>query len=59
MMGDSLHLKTIAEGIERPEQIQALQNLGCEAGQGFHFAHPLTPKAMEQFLMQKAELQPA
>ena len=53
MMGDSLHLKTIAEGIERPEQILALQNLGCEAGQGFHFAHPLTPVAMQIFLSQK------
>ncbi len=50
MMGDSLHLKTIAEGIERPEQIAALQNLGCEAGQGFHFARPLTADAMESFL---------
>lgn len=50
MMGDSLHLKTIAEGIERPEQIAALQNLGCEAGQGFHFARPLTVDAMENFL---------
>ena len=33
-MGDSLNLKTIAEGIEHPSQIQELQNLGCEAGQG-------------------------
>jgi len=54
MMGDSLNLRTIAEGIERPEQIQALQNLGCEAGQGFHFAMPLTPEAMEDFLAEKA-----
>ncbi|MCV4731564.1 EAL domain-containing protein, partial [Escherichia coli] len=42
MMGDSLKLKTIAEGIEHPEQIEALRELGCEAGQGFHFAHPLS-----------------
>ena len=54
MMGDSLNLKTIAECIERPEQIQALQNLGCEAGQGFHFAMPLTAEAMEDFLAEKA-----
>jgi EAL domain-containing protein (putative c-di-GMP-specific phosphodiesterase class I) len=54
MMGDSLNLKTIAEGIERPEQIQALKNLGCEAGQGFHFARPLTSQAMEQFLAERA-----
>jgi EAL domain-containing protein (putative c-di-GMP-specific phosphodiesterase class I) len=50
MMGDSLNLKTIAEGIERPEQIKALQNLGCEAGQGFHFAKPLPSDEMERFL---------
>ncbi|HYJ92800.1 MAG TPA: EAL domain-containing protein, partial [Pyrinomonadaceae bacterium] len=54
MMGDSLNLKTIAEGIERPEQIQALQKLGCEAGQGFHFAMPLTAESMEDFLAEKA-----
>jgi EAL domain-containing protein (putative c-di-GMP-specific phosphodiesterase class I) len=56
MMGDSLHLKTIAEGIEHPEQIEALQNLGCEAGQGFHFAHPLAPDAMEHFLSKNRDI---
>ena len=50
MMGDSLNLKTIAEGIEHPEQIEALQILGCEAGQGFHFARPLTVDDMGEFL---------
>ena len=50
MMGDSLNLKTIAEGIEHPEQISELQLLGCEAGQGFHFAKPLTVGDMDEFL---------
>lgn len=50
MMGDSLKLKTIAEGIEHPDQIDALKKLGCEAGQGFHFAHPLTDRAMQELL---------
>lgn len=50
MMGDSLNLRTIAEGIEHPEQIRELQDLGCDAGQGFHFAKPLTQDEMEQFL---------
>ena len=50
MMGDSLNLKTIAEGIEHPSQIQELQNPGCEAGQGFHFAKPLTTDDMDDFL---------
>jgi EAL domain-containing protein (putative c-di-GMP-specific phosphodiesterase class I) len=50
MMGDSLNLRTIAEGIEHPEQIRELQDLGCDAGQGFHFAKPLPQDEMEDFL---------
>lgn len=56
MMGDSLNLKTIAEGIERPDQIAALQSLGCGAGQGFHFAKPLDIADMNNFL---SEYQPS
>ncbi len=50
MMGDSLNLKTIAEGIEHNDQIAALQDLGCGAGQGFHFAKPLTKEDMNSYL---------
>ena len=53
MMGDSLNLKTIAEGIEHPGQISELQLLGCEAGQGFHFAKPLTVGDMDEFLLNR------
>jgi diguanylate cyclase (GGDEF)-like protein/PAS domain S-box-containing protein len=53
MMGDSLNLKTIAEGIENTQQIDQLQMLGCEAGQGFHFAKPLTPGDMDEFLTKR------
>ena len=54
MMGDSLNLKTIAEGIEHPEQIAELQSLGCGAGQGYHFARPLTADDMDRFLVEHA-----
>ena len=50
MMGDSLNLRTIAEGIEHPDQIRELQDLGCGAGQGFHFSRPIAPDAMSAFL---------
>jgi EAL domain-containing protein (putative c-di-GMP-specific phosphodiesterase class I) len=50
MMGDSLNLKTIAEGIEHPEQIGELKSLGCGAGQGYHFAKPLNQEDMANFL---------
>jgi diguanylate cyclase (GGDEF)-like protein/PAS domain S-box-containing protein len=39
----ALHLETVAEGIERPEQLAALQTSGCASGQGFYFARPVTP----------------
>lgn len=53
MMGDSLNLKTIAEGIEHPQQIDELQHLGCGAGQGFHFAKPLSVGDMDEFLLKR------
>ncbi|MET0628456.1 MAG: EAL domain-containing protein [Acidimicrobiia bacterium] len=33
----ALHLHTVAEGIERPDQLDALRGMGCELGQGFLF----------------------
>jgi predicted signal transduction protein with EAL and GGDEF domain len=33
-------LRTVAEGVEELDQLQALQALGCHAAQGFYFARP-------------------
>jgi len=41
-LGAALSLTTIAEGIEDAEQLSRLQALGCERGQGYYFAHPLS-----------------
>lgn len=49
-MSDTLHLTTIAEGVESPVQQNELKNLGCEMGQGFHFAKPLRSADMSEFL---------
>jgi len=38
---ESLRLRTVAEGIERPEQWAILADLGCQLGQGFLFSRPL------------------
>ncbi len=44
-LGATFELSVIAEGIEEPEQLNALRRLGAELGQGFLFARPL---AVEQ-----------
>ena len=39
-LGHTLHLTVIAEGVETPDQLAALQDMGCDLVQGFHFARP-------------------
>jgi EAL domain-containing protein (putative c-di-GMP-specific phosphodiesterase class I) len=40
-IGRSLHMVTIAEGIETEEQSDLVTDMGCELGQGYLFARPL------------------
>ncbi|BAL25928.1 bifunctional diguanylate cyclase/phosphodiesterase [Azoarcus sp. KH32C] len=40
-LGDRLGIELIAEGIEHDEQAGRLQTMGCQLGQGFHFARPM------------------
>jgi diguanylate cyclase (GGDEF)-like protein/PAS domain S-box-containing protein len=37
----AMKLRTVAEGIERPEQLERVRELGCQSGQGFLFARPM------------------
>ncbi|HWH33029.1 MAG TPA: EAL domain-containing protein [Egibacteraceae bacterium] len=40
-IAQALRLDTIAEGVEHADQREALRDMGCGYGQGFHFARPL------------------
>ncbi len=48
----ALHINTIAEGVERPDQHVALQELGCDYIQGYLFAKP-TPPAQTADLLRR------
>ncbi|MBV9043086.1 MAG: EAL domain-containing protein [Acidimicrobiia bacterium] len=45
-MGRGLGLVTVAEGVEQPGQLGALERMGCALAQGFYFAKPEPPDAI-------------
>ncbi len=45
-LGQALHLKVVAEGVETEGQYQILRGLGCNELQGFLFAKPMSAKAL-------------
>ncbi|MFN8524977.1 MAG: EAL domain-containing protein [Chloroflexota bacterium] len=49
-LGRTLGMETVAEGIERPEHLAGLRELGCQYGQGFLFARPLAADAATAWL---------
>ena len=49
-LAHSLDLSVIAEGIERPDQLERLRSLGCEYGQGYLFSPALSAEAMGAWL---------
>ncbi len=53
-LGRSLHLDTVAEGIETDEQLTRFRELRCRFGQGFLFARPAPAAELEQRLAARA-----
>ena len=49
-LAKSLGLQVIAEGIERPDQLQRLRTLGCDFGQGYAISEPMPADEVESFL---------
>ena len=43
-LAKSLHMKTVAEGVEEKEQVEFLASQGCDMIQGYYFAKPM-PKS--------------
>lgn len=52
-MAKELKFSVICEGVETMEQVEFLKKIGCEYGQGYVFARPMTIKDFEErFLIQ-------
>jgi diguanylate cyclase (GGDEF)-like protein/PAS domain S-box-containing protein len=49
-LAHGLGLAVIAEGVETPEQLELLRELGCELAQGYQIAAPLTAAEAEALL---------
>jgi EAL domain-containing protein (putative c-di-GMP-specific phosphodiesterase class I) len=58
MLGETLGLETVAEGVEVDEQVTQLLQLGCVAAQGFLFSHAtsLDVIAASNFAMRREQL---
>ena len=52
----ALGLDVVAEGVETAEQAEELARLGCEVAQGYHFARPLDPEVISEFLLARSQL---
>jgi diguanylate cyclase (GGDEF)-like protein len=50
VMAHKLGLKVVAEGIEEAAQRDVLRDAGCDLGQGYLFARPMSVEAMEAYL---------
>jgi diguanylate cyclase (GGDEF)-like protein len=49
-LGHNLGLTVVAEGVEGAEHVLALQALGCDIAQGYHYARPMLGEALSELL---------
>jgi EAL domain-containing protein (putative c-di-GMP-specific phosphodiesterase class I) len=61
MLGETLGLETVAEGVEHEDQVAKLLELGCVAAQGFLFARSSSLEVVSatSFVARRAELRNA
>jgi EAL domain-containing protein (putative c-di-GMP-specific phosphodiesterase class I) len=52
-LGHNLGLKVVAEGVEDADTATALEGLGCDIAQGYHFARPLAAEDFTGFLAER------
>ncbi len=56
-MADKLQLGVLAEGVETKEQVELLQNIGCDQVQGYYYAKPMPEDEFYNLLLNKEKEQ--
>jgi cyclic di-GMP phosphodiesterase Gmr len=54
-LAHALGMRTVAEGIETAEVSWALAELGCDRGQGYYYARPMTPDTAYAFWLERSQ----
>jgi EAL domain-containing protein (putative c-di-GMP-specific phosphodiesterase class I) len=49
-LGQNLHLRVIAEGVETDDQVAFLRKNNCDEMQGYHFSKPVSAHGIEKLL---------
>jgi diguanylate cyclase (GGDEF)-like protein len=49
-LAKKLNMRTIAEGVETEAQAEWLRDMGCDIGQGYFFARPMSADAFSRYL---------
>ncbi len=49
-IADTYGFNVVAEGVETRDQLEVLRSLGCQNGQGFHFARPMPAEEFSRLL---------
>ncbi len=53
-LGNAMHMKVTAEGVETGQQLQTLQQMGCGQLQGYLLSRPLAPDRMQALLERRS-----
>ncbi|KDE40996.1 diguanylate cyclase/phosphodiesterase (GGDEF & EAL domains) with PAS/PAC sensor(s) [Nitrincola lacisaponensis] len=52
-MAHAMDLEVIAEGVETPQQLDLLQRMGCDQGQGYYFSRPQPEETLTRWLQNR------
>lgn len=56
-MANKLKIKTVAEGVETPEQVEFLKSSGCYTAQGYYYSKPIPINEYESLFFKKDSFQ--